>query len=146
MLQLTIPISSRRGPRCTNVNLEWHAARSAPDWPVFRCYCAWNKGKKSVCGHARTHTDTHTHSHVRQSHEITQADQDDMPVGVLMKDAWWDTSWESEFLCHQSKTSKSHTLSREKKTHKRQFAIIRNYISFKKKKIMSFDFRKWWKK
>lgn len=34
-----------------------------------------------------------THSHV-QSHEITLADQDDLPVGVLMKDAWWDLSWE----------------------------------------------------
>lgn len=36
---------------------------------------------------AHTYTHAHTQSHVRQSHEITRADQDDMPVGVLMKDA-----------------------------------------------------------
>ena len=51
MLQLTIPISRRRGPHCINVNLEWHPARTAAGRLAFRCYCAWNKGEKQVHAH-----------------------------------------------------------------------------------------------
>lgn len=96
------------------------------------------KQRKKVFLRARTH------SHVRQSHKITQADQDDLPVGVLMKDAWWDTSWESECLCHKSKTSKSHT--KRRKHTKDILLLLEITFLLKRKKIMSFDFSKRWKK
>lgn len=93
------------------------------------------KQRKKVC--------LRTHSHVRQSHKITQADQ------ICPWVSWWrmhdEIRAENVNACVTKVTPAKVTLSREKTTHKEQFAIIRNYISFKKKKIMSFDFSKWWK-